>query len=208
MSDVKIESSEVVVQALHRRSNEPFPFSSDVVEVGRELERAKGKGVFTGYLLLWRIRFEAWLEEKVKRQIVRKLSTRKHIAEMQLETVEAETKLKASLYSEHIEEQQQATALSLAKQQRLMTDLATFVSKGEAVASGVLPSSAEPMVSVHVTDDQIEALALRAVLQLGPDDGTGDAAWDTYKKELFRQLPVNVAKEVERRILELRSILK
>ena len=85
MSDVKIESTEVVVQALHRRSNEPFPFPSDVVEVGRELDRAKGKGVFSGYLLWWRIRFEAWLEEKVKRQIVRKLSIRKHIAEVQLE---------------------------------------------------------------------------------------------------------------------------
>ena len=195
---------------LERASEADMPAPSDSQDVARELERAKGKGYVGGMFALWRLRHEAALEERMKVEILRKLVTRKAVAEQQSATVEAEIALKKHLHTSKTEDQKNATLFNKAKRERLLSDLEVFARQetltlgDDGSISAASPSS--PPLSVHVSEAQIEALVLRAVVNLGYENNEDDA-WPAYRDDLYQALPHNVAQEVERRILEKRQIL-
>ena len=70
------------------------------------------------------------------------------------------------------------------------------------------PNGCEPAaLEVHVTDRQVEALAVRALTRfagLPPDEA--DRQWEAWRQELHARLPPYAAAEVERRADELRGL--
>ena len=65
----------------------------------------------------------------------------------------------------------------------------------------------ETALEVHVTDRQVEALAVRALTRfasLAPDEA--DRQWEAWRRELHARLPPYAAAEVERRSDELRGL--
>lgn len=73
-----------------------------------------------------------------------------------------------------------------------------------AITSSAVTSSA---LEVHVSDHQIETLAVRALTRfagLSPDEA--DQRWEEWKRELYVRLPPYAAAEVERRADELRGL--
>lgn len=195
------------------------PIISDSGDVVRKLELAKGKGMFSGIATLARLRYEAWLEDKLRVQIDRQLDTREKLAERHSRTVVAENALKSNIYAGQTADQVNMAQLNQARKQRLFTDLDTYVAKMQVSQVGpgtelpALPGCAPPVaapaatVDVHISDDQIEALAIRAVVNLGPE-GAEEDHWEEYRQKLYSQLPQNVAQEVEQRIQEMRSVLR
>lgn len=77
-------------------------------------------------------------------------------------------------------------------------------------ATRALPAPAEPepaALEVHVSDRQVETLALRALTRfadLPPDEA--DRRWEQWRRELRLRLPSYAAAEVERRAEELRDL--
>ncbi len=71
-----------------------------------------------------------------------------------------------------------------------------------------LPAPVEPVaLEVHVSDRQIETLAVRALTRfagLPPDEA--DRRWEQWRRELHVRLPPYAAAEVERRANELRGL--
>lgn len=188
--------------------------SSDSQDVARELERAKGQGRIGGLFALWRLRHEASLEESMKVEILRKLVTRKAVAEQQTATVTAEIALKKNLHTSKTEDQKNATLFNKARRERLLSDLEVFarhetltLGTDGSVRVALSASASSPPLSPHISEEHIEALVLRAVVLLATENG-GEDGWPMYRADLYRALPPNIAQEVERRILEKRELLR
>jgi len=200
----------------------PKDASSLATQLARELDHARRQGVFG----LLRLRFEAWLEERMKGPILRKMAVRREVMEAQKKTTEAEISLYASVKGGQKDVERHEIEWNRLRGQRLVTDLErlgiTFSAGNDSTAapagygaagsgptnlgSGIPATPAAAPVSLHLSDEQIEQLALRAVLHLGPmgaEDAASQAEWDEYRKELHERLPAFAAQEVERRINEL-----
>src|SRR5579871_2609345 len=215
MPEITVREEPLALQVHKDDVKTASPILSDAHEVARQLDHAKGKTVFSGIAALMRLRYEAWLEERMRVAITRQLEIREKLAERQNQTVKAENSLKTSIYAGQTADQKHLAELNQARKQRLFTDLETYVAKSQ-VMQGDLPTevhelSASPtasaVVHTHISDEQIEALALRAVMNLGTE-GSQDDQWEEYRRQLYNQLPSNIAQEVERRIQTMRSVLR
>lgn len=195
--------------------------NAQATELAAELIQARRQGM----LGLFRLRFEAWLEERMKGPILRKMAVRREVMEAQMQTTQAEISLHAAVKGGQKDVERHEIEWNRLRGQRLVTDLErlgiTFSPGNDSTAdpagfgapgsgptnlgSGIPATPAAP-VSMHLSDEQIEQLALRAVLHLGPLGAEGAASqadWDDYRKELHERLPAFAAQEVERRINEL-----
>ena len=198
---------------------EHMDLTSDATLVASALHQARGKGILGGLASLTRLRFEAWLEERMKGPILHKLSIRREVAEAQKSAEEAQNKLKGTQHDGSRNSERYQIDISQMRRQRLLSDLNNL--SDLTAVEPVLPAHqiGSPMVPappMHITDEQVEALALRAALQLGADDdnddgsdsGSGESMWSSYRADLYARLPVNTAQEVERRILEIRAVTR
>lgn len=91
----------------------PLP-NNDADEVARELQRARGKGLFSGFFLIWRLRYEAWLEERLRQEIARKLATRTELSRCHNQAVVAQNELRANLLAGQSTERQRFADAHLA----------------------------------------------------------------------------------------------
>lgn len=197
--------------------------NAQATELAAELIQARRQGM----LGLFRLRFEAWLEERMKGPILRKMAVRREVMEAQMQTTQAEISLHAAVKGGQKDVERHEIEWNRLRGQRLVTDLerlgitlsagndntpaAGFGAPGNGnngptnLGAGIPATPAAP-VSLHLSDEQIEQLALRAVLHLGPMGAEGAASqaeWDEYRTELHERLPAFAAQEVERRINEL-----
>ena len=232
------------LSAVPRLSPSKVDLTTDAALVADELRQAKGKTLVGGISALARLKFEAWLEERMQGPILRKLEVRKAVAEAHKTAEVAQNSVRGAVHDGNKNEEQHGIELSQLRSQRLMADLEQYVAMNLppetllATASGnILPSapSANPGMlpsagsaysnpsapsfdlsvnasvaapaAVHISGGQIEALALRAAMQLGPQGEEGDDLWPEYRQQLFAQLPPHIASEVERRVQELRALL-
>jgi len=77
-----------------------------------------------------------------------------------------------------------------------------------ALAPGTSPAGT-PALDVHITDQQIESLALRAVTRFSSlEPSEAERMWARWRQELSERLPVYAVQEVTRRAEELRELLR
>ena len=174
--------------------------------IDEEMDQVRRQGLFG----MWRLRWEAWLEEKMKDPAIRKMKARQEILDEQRKTAEAQIRLKSTVQSGDRQVEVGRLEYSQVLWQRFQTDMqqsGIMLPSAPAVssASGTVYGSSEPPVSLHITDEQIEALALRAVMSFGKGEGA-EAEWQQYRAQLFERMPQYAAQEVERRVYALRKV--
>ena len=172
-------------------------FEPTVARMEAEMEAAR-KGGFLGLL---RLRYEAWLEEKMQGPAIRKMQARQAVLEQQCKTAEAEIRLKVTVQSGEVGGLRHRIEWNEVNRQRLAGELQSLgmitLSPGQAPA--VPASSSPPPVSAHVTDEQVEAVALRGFLQgVETEDD-----WLVFKSELSQHLSPYAVEEVGGRLREL-----
>lgn len=184
-------------------------FEPRVARMEQELEAARCQGLVG----LLRLRYEAWLEERMRGPAIQKMQARQAILEEQKKTAEAEIRLRATVQSGEVGAQRQKIEWNQVNRQRLagelqslgLITLAPAPADGPPAASLPVPSlpvpsrPALPPVAPHVTDEQIEAVALRGFLQ-GVET---DEDWEGYKGELARHLSPYAVEEVGQRLRDL-----
>ena len=165
-----------------------------IARMEAEMDEARSKGI----LGLMRLRYEAWLEEKMKGPAIQKMQARQALLEEQRKTAEAEIRLKATVQSGEVGAQRHRIEWNEVNRQRLAGELQSLgmitLSPGPAVAP-----SAPPPVSAHVTDEQVDAVALRGFLQ-GVET---EEDWLVYRSELGQHLSPYAVEEVGSRLREL-----
>ena len=171
-----------------------------IARMEAEMDNARSRGV----LGLLRLRYEAWLEEKMKGPAIAKMQTRQAILEEQRKTADAEIRLKATVQSGEVGAQRHRIEWNEVNRQRLAGELQALgmitLSPGQsAITSAIAPSSSPPPVSAHVTDEQVEAVALRGFLQ-GVET---EEDWLVYRSELGQHLSPYAVEEVGSRLREL-----
>ena len=164
-----------------------------ILRLEAEMDAARRQGVWG----LLRLRYEAWLEERMQGPAVRKLRSRQAVLEEQRKTADAEIRLKATVQSGEVGAQRHRIEWNEVNRQRLSSELTAL---GMVTLSpGPAPASAAPPVSAHVTDEQVEAVALRGFIQ-GVETETD---WLTFREELGRHLSPYAVEEVGQRLREL-----
>ena len=171
-----------------------------IARMEAEMEVARSRGV----LGLMRLRYEAWLEEKMLGPAIAKMQARQALLEEQRKTAEAEIRLKATVQSGEVGAQRHRIEWNEVNRQRLTGELQALgmitLSPGPAptVPASSL-SSSPPPVSTHVTDEQVEAVALRGFLK-GVET---EEDWLVYRAELGQHLSPYAVEEVGSRLREL-----
>ncbi len=170
-------------------------FEPRVARLEREMDQARSRGVWG----LFRLRYEAWLEEKMKTPAIQKMQARQAVLQEQCKTAEAEIKLKATVQSGDVGAQRHKIVWNAVNRQRLTAELQSLGMIHLAPAPAAMAAPAEPAVTPHVTDEQVEAVALRGFLQ-GVET---EEDWLSYKGELGRHLSPYAVEEVGQRLREL-----
>ena len=174
-------------------------FEPRVARLEREMDEARSRGVWG----LMRLRYEAWLEEKMKTPAIQKMQARQAVLQEQCKTAEAEIKLKATVQSGEVGAQRHKIEWNAVNRQRLTAELQSLgmIHLAPAPGAPALTTSApaDPPVTPHVTDEQVEAVALRGFLQ-GVET---EEDWLSYKGELGRHLSPYAVEEVGQRLREL-----
>ncbi len=167
-----------------------------IARMEAEMDAARSRGV----LGLMRLRYEAWLEGKMQVPAIAKMQSRQALLEEQRKTAEAEIRLKATVQSGEVGAQRHKIEWNEVNRQRLAGELQALgmitLSPGPAAMA---PSSSPPPVSAHVTDEQVEAVALRGFLQ-GVET---EEDWLVYRAELGQHLSPYAVEEVGSRLREL-----
>lgn len=184
--------------AAQRHSEPNKQIEPRIERMEAEMEAARKAGVWG----LLRLRYEAWLEQKMQGPAIQKMQARQAVLEEQRKTAEAEIRLKATVSSGEVGAQRHRIEWNEINRHRLAGELQSLgmitLSPGTAAAPVPAPSSPLP-VSAHVTDEQVEAVALRGFLQ-GVET---EEDWQVYKGELSRHLSPYAVEEVGGRLREL-----
>lgn len=180
-----------------------------IARMEAEMDAARSRGV----LGLMRLRYEAWLEEKMKGPAIAKMQIRQALLEEQRKTADAEIRLKATVQSGEVGAQRHRIEWNEVNRQRLAGELHALgmitLSSGPTASPAALTSASPlaspgssastPPVSTHVTDEQVEAVALRGFLQ-GVE---AEEDWLIYRSELAQHLAPYAVEEVGQRLREL-----
>lgn len=175
-------------------------FEPRIARMEAEMDAAR-RGGFAGLL---RLRYEAWLEEKMQGPAIRKMQARQAVLEQQCKTAEAEIRLKATVQSGEVGGLRHRIEWNEVNRQRLAGELQALgmITLSPGTAPGVSASSlssSPPPVSTHVTDEQVEAVALRGFLK-GVE---AEEDWLVYRAELGQHLSPYAVEEVGSRLREL-----
>lgn len=171
-----------------------------IARLEAEMERARRQGVYG----LMRLRYEAWLEERMKGPAILKLQSRQALLEEQIKTAEAEIRLKAVVQSGERDVQRHKIQWNEVNRQRLHSELQSLglveapTSPAPATTIELRPAPAPP-VSPHITAAKIEQLALDAFSK-GVET---EEDWEVYKEEMSRHLPSLTVEEVGERLRAL-----
>lgn len=171
-----------------------------IARMEAELDAARSRGI----LGLMRLRYEAWLEDKMKVPAIAKMQARQALLEEQRKTAEAEIRLKAIVQSGEVGAQRHRIEWNEVNRQRLAGELHSLgmitLSPGPQTSLAPAGASASPPpVSTHVTDEQVETVALRGFLQ-GVET---EEDWLIYRSELGQHLAPYAVEEVGQRLREL-----
>jgi hypothetical protein len=169
-------------------------FEMGVARLEAEMETARSRGV----LGLMRLRYDAWLEERMKGPAIAKMQARQAVLTEQCKTAEAEIRLRATVQSGEVGAQRHKIEWNEVNRQRLAGELQSL---GITLGPTAYPASATSVspVSAHVTDEQVEALALRGFMQ-GVET---EEDWPPFKEELSKHLSPYAVEEVGGRLREL-----
>ena len=174
-------------------------FEPRIARMEAEMEAARSGGVFG----LLRLRYQAWLEERMMGPAIRKMQARQAVLEQQCKTAEAEIRLKATVQSGEVGAQRHCIEWNEVNRQRLAGELHSLgmITSSAGSIPLAMPSApaGPPPVSPHVTDEQVEAVALRGFLQ-GVET---EEDWRVYKGELGQHLSPYAVEEVGSRLREL-----
>lgn len=175
----------------------PKEIEPRIAQMNREMDEARKQGVWG----LMRLRWEAWLEERMKGPAIAKMRTRQEVLMEQHKTAQAEILLQNTVQTGEVGAQRHQIAWNEVNRLRLASELQSLGLMTAPAGAAALSSStlAEPPLAPHVTDAQVEAVALRALMQ-GVE--TMDE-WDAYKEELGKHLPPLAVEEVGQRLRAL-----
>lgn len=171
-----------------------------IARMEADMDAARKRGI----LGLFRLRYDAWLEEKMRGPAVRKMQTRQAVLAEQCKTAEAEIKLRATVQSGEVGAQRHKIEWNEVNRHRLAGELQslgliTLPTGQSSLAAPSLSAGSQPPVSPHMTSEQVEAVALRGFLQgVETEDD-----WATFKEELGRHLSPYAVEEVGQRLREL-----
>ena len=168
-----------------------------VARLEAEMDVHRSRGIFG----LLRLRYEAWLEGRMMGPAIAKMQARQALLEEQRKTAEAEIRLKATVQSGEVGFQRHRIEWNDVNRQRLAGELQSLgmITLSPGQVPTVPASSSPPPVTVHVTDEQVEAVALRGFLQ-GVET---EEDWLVYKAELSQHLSPYAVEEVGSRLREL-----
>ena len=151
-----------------------------VMRTRHELEQAKEQGVFG----IMRMRWEAWIEEKLADPIVRKMRTQEKLLEAHRSGIETQAKLvnQNEVAKRQLEEHRREAAD--ARRGRLLSEAALSPAALESSSAAALPQSGPPL-RPYLTDAQIEAVAHRFVDNAKRDGAcpSFDEAWAVFERE-------------------------
>lgn len=159
-----------------------------------------------GMLGVMRLRYEAWLEERMRGPAIQKMQTRQAVLAEQCKTAEAEIRLRATLQSGEVGAQRHKIEWNDVNRHRLAGELQSLglitLPTGASPMAGPsisMSNPSQPPLSAHVTSEQVEAVALRGFLQgvESEDD------WAMFKEELGQHLSPYAVEEVGQRLREL-----
>jgi len=180
---------------VHSQARPPEPrreIEPRLARMEAEMDAHRRRGVWG----LLRLRYEAWLEGKMQGPAVAKMQARQILLEEQRKTAEAEIRLKATVQSGEVGFQRHRIEWNEVNRQRLAGELQSL---GMITLSPGQVPAAPPPVAAHVTDEQVEAVALRGFLQ-GVET---EEDWRVYKSELGQHLSPYAVEEVGSRLREL-----
>jgi len=172
-----------------------------IARMEADMEAARRQGM----LGVMRLRYEAWLEERMRGPAIQKMQTRQAVLAEQCRTAEAEIRLRATVQSGEVGAQRHKIEWNDVNRHRLAGELQSLglitLPGGASPLAAPAPMSApvQPPLSAHVTSEQVEAVALRGFLQgvESEDD------WATFREELGRHLSPYAVEEVGQRLREL-----
>jgi len=177
-------------------------FEAGVARLEADMEAARRQGLVG----LLRLRWEAWLEQRMQGPAIAKMQARQAVLAEQCRTAEAEIRLRATVSSGEVGAQRHKIEWNEVNRQRLAGELQALGMITLAPAPGAAPAAAPvpvpsspPPVSAHVTDEQVEAVALRAFMQRVETEED----WGAFKGELSRHLSPYAVEEVGSRLREL-----
>ena len=171
-----------------------------IARMEADMDAARKRGI----LGLFRLRYDAWLEERMRGPAVRKMQTRQAVLAEQCKTAEAEIKLRATVQSGEVGAQRHKIEWNEVNRHRLAGELQslgliTLPTGQSSLAAPSLSPGSQPPLSTHITSEQVEAVALRGFLQgVETEDD-----WATFKEELGRHLSPYGVEEVGQRLREL-----
>lgn len=166
-----------------------------IARMEAEMDAARSRGVWG----LMRLRYEAWLEGKMMGPAIAKMQTRQALLEEQRKTADAEIRLKATVQSGEVGAQRHRIEWNEVNRQRLAGELQSLGLITLSPGPATMAPSAPPPVSAHVTDEQVEAVALRGFLQ-GVET---EEDWLVYRSELGQHLSPYAVEEVGSRLRDL-----
>jgi hypothetical protein len=172
-----------------------------IARMEADLAAARVRGIWG----VMRLRYEAWLEEKMRGPAVAKMQTRQAVLAEQCRTAEAEIRLRATVQSGEVGAQRHKIEWNDVNRHRLAGELQSLglitLPTGDAPLAVPSPLSGYPQspLSPHVTSEQVEAVALRGFLQ-GVES---EEDWGRFREELGRHLSPYAVEEVGQRLREL-----
>lgn len=183
--------------------HEAFDLDGGIGRLEEEMRAARRSGLFG----IARLKWEAWLEEKMKEPAIRKLQAQQAVLFEQRRTAQAQIDLRSTVFTGERDGELGRTAVTHARGVRLQADMDSLgIGQDDGVPRPFPPKPGDPPLSVHISDQQIEALALKAVSNI-PAGLAGEEGLKAYLSELHDRLPKYVADEVETRIRALRRTM-
>ena len=162
-----------------------------------ELEQAKKRG-FLGVL---RMRWEAFVEEKLAEPMLRKMKTKERLLEGNRALFEKGRELANQAEQAQRETELHRIAYLQTQQQRQMIE-GTMSAPYALPASEAAAPAPEPPLRPYLTDEQITALASRFLQQL-PHGADFDEHWGRFARQYGAAVPDQILIEVRRRALNL-----
>ena len=153
-----------------------------------------GTGMRAGLSSLGKLGWETWLEERTAKLAERRMRTRLQVAQQMSTLVDGRASLSATIHRADLQDLSQAYELGEA-QRNPRSLLPSSPPLPQRAISSAPPQSL-------ITDEQIEGLALRAVLGFETENW-GASEWNVYWNEIRAMCPENVAREVHRRVNEM-----
>lgn len=181
--------------------------SSLADDLEMELEDARQQGVFG----IFRMRYEAWVDERLKGAYQRKLNARQELVAAKTKTTRVEQELSEAVHDgtkqdvrQGIEAAQLEHLRSLSEEaynpqiaSRIVPQLVGSPGPEIVPASVSYGSVGTPMTN-HISDEEVNQEALKLLMKL-----TGGVLKDSDRLDLERRYPPLVAQEIQRRAAEL-----